>query len=24
VPTPNGQPVSASSDNEEAWDPRAC
>jgi LCP family protein required for cell wall assembly len=24
VPTPNGQPVSASSDNEEPWDPRAC
>jgi hypothetical protein len=24
VPTPNGQPVSSSSDQQEAWDPRAC
>ena len=24
VPTPNGQPVSSASDNQEPWDPRAC
>ena len=24
VPTPNGQPVSSSSDQQEPWDPRAC
>jgi hypothetical protein len=24
VPTPNGQPVSASADQQEPWDPRAC
>jgi hypothetical protein len=24
VPTPNGQPVSSASDQQEPWDPRAC